>query len=638
MPTKRFLPLLATLLLAACNQPQASLGTAPASSFPGADQPAPPQVVARQVYEVRFQNIGAPAATSSISAVGGGVTPQTLKDIDDSKLVFTPVTVDTFVVGGKRYIRAIYDVKNNTGAALQHLTFVPIDTDPNPAATAPTTTAPTVGSSYFKSLQRFDGSDTSSRAGDLTPITGRVYSTAAHQDVTDPDATPYAALDTSTLNPVAPAGLIVAGRANSGWRSSVSLANGSSTSITFAVAIANSSAQTDPFNFSLVVAEGDDVLPPSVTGISPNLGLTAGGTVVTVTGTGFTSGTAVKFGNVPASSVTVNSSTSLTATSPASNTTGNADVTVSNSTGSSSVGPADQFDYLAFAEFVVPSAGSFPTGIVGGPDGNLWFTEQTGNKIGRVTPIGTFREFNVPTPDSFPYGVTSGPDGNLWFAQSNGNKIGRVTPTGTVTEFALPTPDSSPTSITRGPDGNLWFTEYNANKIGRVTPGGTVTEFAVPTAGSTPSGIASGPDGNLWFTDSTGNTIGRITPAGLVTVYSIPTAGSMPQGIVRGPDGNLWFAESTGNKIGRITPAGVLTEFVVPTADSQPQDIASGADGNLWFTESAGNKIGRITPAGSIAEFVIPTSGSGAQGITSGPDGNLWFTESTGNKIGVLKR
>jgi len=41
--------------------------------------------------------------------------------------------------------------------------------------------------------------------------------------------------------------------------------------------------------------------------------------------------------------------------------------------------------------------------------------------------VGTFHEFPVPTASSQPAGITAGPDGNLWFAEQNGNKIGRIT-------------------------------------------------------------------------------------------------------------------------------------------------------------------------------------------------------------------
>src|SRR6516164_1677835 len=79
-----------------------------------------------------------------------------------------------------------------------------------------------------------------------------------------------------------------------------------------------------------------------------------------------------------------------------------------------------------FNEFQLP-AGSEPDGITAGPDGNLWFTEYSGNKIGRITPAGMFAQFPLPTPDSQPSRIAAGPDGNLWFTEQYGNKIGRIT-------------------------------------------------------------------------------------------------------------------------------------------------------------------------------------------------------------------
>ncbi len=226
-----------------------------------------------------------------------------------------------------------------------------------------------------------------------------------------------------------------------------------------------------------------------------------------------------------------------------------------------------------------------------------------------ATVPGVITEFTVPTAGSQPGGIAAGPDGNVWFTESSGNKIGRITPAGVITEFTVPTAGSQPIGIAAGPDGNLWFTESSGNKIGRISPAGVITEFTVPTAGSAPSGIAAGPDGNLWFTEYAGNKIGRISPSGVITEFPIPTGASAPSGIAAGPDGNLWFTEFTGNKIGRITPAGVITEFPLPPS-SEPYGIATGPDGNLWFTDIGLNSIGRISPSGSITGFELPTAGS----------------------------
>jgi large repetitive protein len=94
---------------------------------------------------------------------------------------------------------------------------------------------------------------------------------------------------------------------------------------------------------------------PTVTAVadttSGGAGADAGGDSVTVTGTGFFGGgtaaavSAVNFGTVPATSVTVESDTSLTAVSPAGTSGSTVDVTVVTPAGTSAVNSGDQFTY-----------------------------------------------------------------------------------------------------------------------------------------------------------------------------------------------------------------------------------------------------------------------------------------------------
>ncbi len=56
---------------------------------------------------------------------------------------------------------------------------------------------------------------------------------------------------------------------------------------------------------------------PSITNVSPPTGSITGGTSVTLSGTNFTGATSVTFGGTPALSFSVNSATSITATTPA---------------------------------------------------------------------------------------------------------------------------------------------------------------------------------------------------------------------------------------------------------------------------------------------------------------------------------
>lgn len=257
--------------------------------------------------------------------------------------------------------------------------------------------------------------------------------------------------------------------------------------------------------------------------------------------------------------------------------------------------------------------------ITTGPDGNLWFTygntddASPHSSVLRITPAGVITIFEVPDERSQPWGITDGQDGALWFTERTGNRIGRLTTSGVLTEFPLPTAGSSPTDIAAGSDGALWFTENGGNRIGRITTDGVITEFPIS---SPATGIARGPDLNMWFTQRSANRIGRITPEGDVTEFPLPTAGSGPVQIVGGNDGALWFTERDANQIGRITVGGAITEYPIPTPASSPEGITLGPDGNLWFTEALADKIGRITPRieldpGQFLPVVGSTAGIG---------------------------
>ncbi|HEY5985354.1 MAG TPA: IPT/TIG domain-containing protein [Streptosporangiaceae bacterium] len=83
----------------------------------------------------------------------------------------------------------------------------------------------------------------------------------------------------------------------------------------------------------------------AVSAISPVSGPAAGATTVTITGSGFTGATQVDFGRASALSMTVDSDTQITATSPPGS--GTVDITVVTSKGKSATHAADRFTYVA---------------------------------------------------------------------------------------------------------------------------------------------------------------------------------------------------------------------------------------------------------------------------------------------------
>jgi hypothetical protein len=83
---------------------------------------------------------------------------------------------------------------------------------------------------------------------------------------------------------------------------------------------------------------------PTISSVSPKTGPRTGGTTVTITGTNFVIGATVKFGTIAAASVTVNSTTKITAKSPV-HAAGAADISVTTPGGTSATSAADKFTF-----------------------------------------------------------------------------------------------------------------------------------------------------------------------------------------------------------------------------------------------------------------------------------------------------
>jgi streptogramin lyase len=316
----------------------------------------------------------------------------------------------------------------------------------------------------------------------------------------------------------------------------------------------------------------------------------------------------------------------------------------------------------ALPPFQLPTAYAFPSEIITGIDGNLWFVES--GKIGRITTSGGLTEFPVTSGRSAK-SLAFGPNGNLWFTEPSSGRVGEMTRTGgLVNEYLLPgnsgygTPINRPQSIV-SVDGHLWITQTvfsrqslrtvgsNIDRIEGVNPDGTLalTRYSLPsgnTKSTTPAvdAIVVGLDGALWFTDTQQGRVWRKTTGGdMPTFISLPHGS--PAGIAAGPDGAIWVTASffgpQGNQLVRITP-GQTREFSVPADGQNGASLGriASAGGNLWFaaydmTTSAG-RVFRSTTAGSLTRFPFPTYME-IDGLTAGPDGALWLGR-TDNQTG----
>jgi virginiamycin B lyase len=280
--------------------------------------------------------------------------------------------------------------------------------------------------------------------------------------------------------------------------------------------------------------------------------------------------------------------------------------------------------------------GSAPQGIALGPDGNVWFAENGGNKVGRITPAGSLTELPLPVAQSLPSQIVLG-SGDVYYSAGGVGKVGYVDALGDLSLHQ--TSSQADTGLAFGPKGWLWKTNgtnqvafddvrFSSSGVGCTLTDGFPHSFF---------GIAAGPGNVLLIADAGSNAVEALDVSGcnFGKLISLPNPDSGPNFITVGQDGAIWFTEYFGNRIGRWK-AGAFVEYTLPPG-SAPQMIAAAPDGTLWFAEQGTNRIGSITHAGVITHYDLPTPASAPYGVAVGPDGSIWFTEESASKIGRIR-
>ncbi|MGH9361801.1 MAG: IPT/TIG domain-containing protein, partial [Thermoanaerobaculia bacterium] len=139
------------------------------------------------------------------------------------------------------------------------------------------------------------------------------------------------------------------------------------------------------------------VVNPTIAAVTPQSGSTAGGTPITITGTGFLAGATVTLGGVPATSVNVVSSTTITAVTGA-HATGAVNLVVTNPNGGSAT--------LVSAFFYMPPPA--PLGFYTLTPCRVLDTRNPNGPLGgpALAPNGS-RVFDVTGPCGIPSGAKS---------------------------------------------------------------------------------------------------------------------------------------------------------------------------------------------------------------------------------------
>jgi virginiamycin B lyase len=298
---------------------------------------------------------------------------------------------------------------------------------------------------------------------------------------------------------------------------------------------------------------------------------------------------------------------------------------------------------VTFKEWTVPTIGSRPHDPLATRDGNIWYSGQYANVLGRIDPkTGAIKEFHPPTKGSGPHGLVEDNDGKIWFTANSKGYIGKLDPkNGEFSEYKLAADARDPHTPLFDQKGTLWFTVQNSNKVGRLIPAtGDIKLVDSPTKPSNPYGMVVDSKGTPYYCEFGAPKIAAINPATMaIHEWTLPNAASRPRRIAITPEDVIYYADYSRGYLGRLDPrTGAIKEWASPSGPrSQPYGITFTA-GAIWYSESAvkPNTLVRFDPKTErFQTWVIPAGGGVVRNMMVTKDGNIVMAESALNIVAL---
>ena len=331
----------------------------------------------------------------------------------------------------------------------------------------------------------------------------------------------------------------------------------------------------------LVLAAGF-VPAPTVSAVTPASGPATGGTKITIAGTGLTGATGVSFGGAAAASFTVNSATSITATSPAAS-AGTVDVTVTSPGGTSAASGSDSFTFVGVPSVSSVSPNSGP--VYGGTAVTI-----TGTHLGAATAVsfgGTAVGFEVDSDTSITaYSPAAEATDTVHVTVTSVGGRSARTAADRFTYVAPSAPSVTSVSPSLGPeDGGTWvlITGTSLTTATEVDFGGVPTYFAVDSDTSleawSPAGVGT--------VDVTVATLGGTSATSADDQFTYVPAPS-----VTGVSPNAGPVD--GGTLVTITGAG-FTDAIEVDFGGVPADFVVDSDGAIEALSPAGDGTADVT-------------------------------------------
>ena len=377
---------------------------------------------------------------------------------------------------------------------------------------------------------------------------------------------------------------------------------------------------------------------PTITGISPTSGPTAGGTSVVITGTNLTAPSVVKFGSTNATSYTVNSATQITAVSPAGS-AGAVDVTVTTTFGTSATRTADQFTFVAAPTITAisptggPIAGGKSVIITGtnltaassvkfGSTNATSYTVNSATQITAVSPAGSAGAVDVTVTTAGGTSATSSADQFTYVAPPT---ISALSPyngpiAGGTSVVITGTNLTTASAVKFGSTNATSYTVNSATQITAVSPAGSagVVDVTVTTTGGTSATIP--PDQFIYVAAPivTTTAVSSITSTGVtlngtVNPKNATTAVTFDYGLTTSYGTNVTATQSPLSGTS-ATPVTILISGLVPNTTYHYRVNAVNAGGTTNGTDLTFTTSAALATATTLAATVVTSTGATLNG------------------------
>lgn len=269
-----------------------------------------------------------------------------------------------------------------------------------------------------------------------------------------------------------------------------------------------------------------------------------------------------------------------------------------------------------------------PHSLQAAPNGDVWITLATGNRLARFDPQS--EEFEIFELDAgfYPHTLRFDQKGRVWYTISASNHLGMFDPaTREHEQFRLPARTLQQELILRAMPFLLWLSRH-------VDLRGEAAEGDPPVV-PVPYGIDIAPDGGVWFSQLNEHRIGRMDPE-THEIEMIETPFPAPRRLRFDSQGKLWIPSFSGSRIARFDPeTREFREWDLPTEPhGSEMPYALNVDrrtDTVWICGTASDSLISFEPAAERWRiYPLPTRVTYTREIDFDAEGRVWTSNSNG--------